>query len=196
MLNTCSNRKISFRRPLGSTARRYLRREMPPYKMFCLFPLLYDSVYVMDTQTIYFYSDREEPYGAFSNFSRYGFMLDGKYWKTSEHYFQAQKFAGTEHEEQIRLAAAPKIAADWGRERERPLRPDWDAVKEDVMRRALYAKFTKHPELRDLLLSTGDAPIVENAPGDRYWGCGKDGGGLNRLGILLEELRDRLRRKS
>lgn len=64
------------------------------------------------------------------------------------------------------------------------------------MRRALYAKFKQNPELRDLLLATGNALIVENAPGDRYWGCGKDGTGLNRLGILLVELRDRLRGES
>jgi ribA/ribD-fused uncharacterized protein len=72
--------------------------------------------------TIYFYSDREEPFGRFSNFSRYGFILDDRYWPTSEHYFQAQKFAGTEHEEIIRQSPAPKIAADRGRERSRPLR--------------------------------------------------------------------------
>jgi hypothetical protein len=142
---------------------------------------------------IYFYSDRERPYGAFSNFSKHGFTLDGQYWPTSEHYFQAQKFAGTEHEEAVRLARAPKIAADMGRERKRPLRADWEAVKEDAMRRALRAKFTQHADLRDLLLSTGDEEIVENAPGDFYWGCGKDGTGNNRLGALLMELREELR---
>lgn len=144
-------------------------------------------------ETVYFYSDREQPFGAFSNFSKHGFELDGRYWKTSEHYFQAQKFAGTQHEEAIRLAPAPMTAANMGRERSRPLRADWNEVKEDVMRRALRAKFAAHPELRDLLLSTGDAAIVENAPGDFYWGCGKDGSGTNRLGALLMELREELR---
>jgi ribA/ribD-fused uncharacterized protein len=143
---------------------------------------------------IYFYSDREEPYGAFSNFSKHGFTLGGKFWKTSEHYFQAQKFAGTPHEEELRSASAPKIAADWGRQRHRPLRADWEEVKEDVMRRALRAKFDAHPALRALLLGTGDEEIVENAPGDFYWGCGKDGTGKNRLGALLMELRAELRR--
>ncbi|HKC73877.1 MAG TPA: NADAR family protein, partial [Chloroflexota bacterium] len=42
--------------------------------------------------TIYFYSTREKPYGCFSNFSPHGFELDGVWWPTSEHYFQAQKF--------------------------------------------------------------------------------------------------------
>lgn len=33
-----------------------------------------------------------EEYGCFSNFSKHGFKLDGKYWMTSEHYFKAKKF--------------------------------------------------------------------------------------------------------
>lgn len=41
--------------------------------------------------TIYFYMIGEE-YGCFSNFSPHCFELDGLYWPTSEHYFQAQKF--------------------------------------------------------------------------------------------------------
>lgn len=143
--------------------------------------------------TVYFYSDREEPYGAFSNFSKHGFTLGGKYWATSEHYFQAQKFAGTEHEEILRLSLSPKVAADRGRERHRPLRTDWEAVKEDVMRCALRAKFAAHPALRELLLATGDKEIVENAPGDFYWGTGRDGTGKNRLGVLLMELRTTLK---
>jgi ribA/ribD-fused uncharacterized protein len=148
-----------------------------------------------DTNTIYFYRDREQPYGCFSNFSKQGFTLEGRYWPTSEHYFQAQKFAGTPDEEEVRLARAPKIAADRGRDRSRPLRADWEAVKEDVMRHALRAKFTQHDDLRVLLLATGDAEIVENAPGDFYWGIGRDGTGKNRLGALLMELRDTLRQK-
>ena len=142
---------------------------------------------------IYFYSDREQPYGCFSNFSKHGFLLDGQWWPTSEHYFQAQKFAGTEHAEAVRLAPAPMAAANMGRERNRPLRADWEQTKDDVMRRALRAKFEAHDDLRALLLTTGDEEIVENAPGDFYWGCGKDGTGKNMLGKLLMELRDTLR---
>lgn len=138
--------------------------------------------------TIYFYSTIDE-YGAFSNFSRHGFELDGLYWPTSEHYFQAQKFESAELRERIRTARRPKDAAQMGRDRRNPLRKDWEQVKDQVMRAALEKKFRTHPELRELLLSTGEQDIIENAPGDYYWGCGKDGRGLNRLGALLKELR-------
>lgn len=134
-----------------------------------------------------------EPYGEFSNFSPHPVEMDGRIWPTSEHYFQAQKFADTEHEEAIRQAKSPMIAARMGRSRERPLRPDWEAVKDDVMRRVLYAKFTQHQDLRSLLLYTRDAELIEHTKNDRYWGDGGDGTGKNRLGQLLMELRTRLR---
>jgi N-glycosidase YbiA len=66
--------------------------------------------------TVYFYSDREQPYGCFSNFSAHGFMLDELWWATSEHYFQAQKCVGTPHLEAIRQAKKPKDAANMGRD--------------------------------------------------------------------------------
>jgi N-glycosidase YbiA len=138
---------------------------------------------------IYFYSDREQPYGCFSNFSAHGFVLDDLYWPTSEHYFQAQKFAGTPRVEQIRGLNKPKEAANMGRDRSLSLRSDWEAVKDEVMRQAVLAKFRTHGEIRAILLGTGDEDLVENAPGDYYWGCGQDGTGQNKLGLLLMEVR-------
>ncbi|MGB5963500.1 MAG: NADAR family protein [Coleofasciculaceae cyanobacterium] len=142
--------------------------------------------------TIYFYGTRDK-YGCFSNFSQHGFELDGVYWTTSEHYFQAQKFVGTPHADQIRAVKTPKDAAKMGRDRKRPLRPDWEEVKDDIMRKAVLRKFETHGDIREILLATNDEPIVENAPSDYYWGCGKDGSGKNMLGQILEEVRDILR---
>lgn len=140
--------------------------------------------------TVYFYSNRTPPYGCFSNFSAHGFELDGAWWPTSEHYFQAQKFPNTPHCEQIRQAKTPKAAALMGRDRARPLRSDWEAVKEEVMYQAVRTKFQTHTEIREILLGTGDEEIVENAPNDYYWGCGRDGSGKNRLGVILMQVRD------
>ena len=77
--------------------------------------------------------------------------------------------------------------------------PDWSKVKFDRMRRVLRAKFTQHQDLRDLLLSTGDARLVESAktdnPVNRLWGE-VNGKGKNMLGVLLMELRSELRSES
>ena len=140
---------------------------------------------------ILFYRQNDS-YGEFSNFSAHPFTLNGRLWPTSEHYFQAQKFAGTEHEEAVRNATTPSLAAKLGRSRALPLRADWEAVKDDVMRAALKAKFEQHPKLKSLLLSTGDAELVEHTRNDSYWADGGDGTGKNRLGILLMELRAEL----
>ena len=142
----------------------------------------------MKSEPLRFYRTHE-PFGEFSNFSPHSVQLKGLVWPTAEHFFQAQKFAGTEHEEEVRRAASPMIAARLGRTRSRPLRQDWERVKEDVMREALRAKFTQHPALRELLLSTADRHLVEHTKNDHYWGDGLDGSGRNRLGELLMELR-------
>ena len=138
--------------------------------------------------TIYFYTTNDA-YGEFSNFSKHGVELDGKWWKTTEHYFQAQKFNDEEYKEKIRNASDPKTAANLGRSRKVPIRKDWEEVKDDVMRRAVLKKFQTHPELKKLLLETKDEELVENAPGDYYWGCGADGSGKNMLGKILQDVR-------
>jgi len=142
--------------------------------------------------TIYFYK-AENPYGCFSNFSPHTVFLKGKTWLTSEHYFQAQKFAGAPLEEQVRMAATPGKAAEIGRARSNPLRADWEEVKDDIMRDVVRAKFTQHADLADILLSTGDAVLVEHTANDRYWADGGDGSGLNRLGQILMEIRQELK---
>lgn len=87
------------------------------------------------------------------------------------------------------------IAARMGRDRKKPLRKDWESVKVDAMRRAVLAKFTQHAELREELLATGDAKIVEHTDRDDYWGDGGDGSGKNMLGRILMEVREALRKE-
>ncbi|MGH9762353.1 MAG: NADAR family protein [Blastocatellia bacterium] len=144
--------------------------------------------------TIRFYKV-SEPYGEFSNFVPYPIHVDGKQWPTSEHYFQAQKFAGMRHEEAVRKAKSPMIAARIGRDRTRGLRPDWEKVKDGIMLNAVRAKFNQHPRLASLLLSTGTAELVEHTGKGAYWGDGGDGCGKNMLGKILMQIRDELRQE-
>lgn len=138
--------------------------------------------------TIYFYSTKDA-FGEFSNFSAHPFELEGKRWLTSEHYFQAQKFTDIDYQEKIRLTVSPMVAARLGRSRAVPIRSDWESQKDEVMRTAVTAKFTTHPKLRQLLLSTGSDELVEKTAEDHYWGCGTSGTGKNMLGVILMEIR-------
>ncbi len=99
-------------------------------------------------------------------------------WPSTEHYYQAQKFAGVAHPDAAALvqaiaaAASPEEAARLGRraQRQRPdlVRPDWDASKLAAMLAALRAKFGAHAGPRRMLLAT-----ARNCGGR---GCDSSGG--------------------
>ncbi len=156
----------------------------------------YGALYrYLTTMTIYFYH-LKDAYGDFSNFSRHGFWLDNYYWPTVEHYYQAHKFLGTAYDalgHRIRTAPTARAAAQLGRDPTYPVRQDWEQVKQQVMWRALVAKFTTHAALRQLLLATEEEDLVEDSPVDSYWGCGRDRQGHNYLGRQLMYLRYCLR---
>jgi ribA/ribD-fused uncharacterized protein len=139
----------------------------------------------------------KEPYGYLSNFAPHPITMDGKLWPTSEHWFQAQKFSGTNVEaemmEAIRLEPSPMKAVLLGRDRSKPRRENWSSLRDDLMRQAVRAKFAQHADIRASLLSTGDALIVEHTTNDDYWGDGGDGSGANMLGKILMEVREELR---
>ena len=80
-----------------------------------------------------------------------------------------------------------------GRDRKQKLRRDWESVKVSVMTEAVRAKFTQHDDIRSILLSTGDAKLVEHTANDDYWGDGGDGSGKNMLGQILMRIRTELR---
>ena len=142
---------------------------------------------------ILFY-ERGKPYYEFTNFQDgYPLNIDGKIWPTSEHYFQAQKFVGNPTlQEQIRTARSPRDAFTLARANSASVRKDWDNARFDAMIKALRAKFTQHPVLQRMLLSTGTKTLVENAgANDKFWGAG-DGSGNNLLGQMLMHVREEL----
>jgi N-glycosidase YbiA len=145
--------------------------------------------------TIYFYKVWQ-PFGCFSNFSPHGIEIHGIYWSTVEHYYQAQKFVGSVDAviiPVIRAATTPEEAAALGRCSSRKLRSDWDLVKTQVMREAVFKKFFTHTDIREILLNTGNEVLVENSPTDYFWGCGADNTGQNHLGKVLMSVREDLR---
>ena len=137
---------------------------------------------------INFYSVTDE-YGEFSNFATYPIKLKGKVWPTSEHYFQAMKFESASDQNEIRKAKTPMEAARKGRDGKRKLKRNWESMKDNVMRDAVFAKFDQHSNLKQLLLSTNDAKLVEHTENDDYWGDGGNGKGKNMLGRILVEVR-------
>ena len=140
----------------------------------------------------------EEPFANLSNFRPSPLVLDGHEWGSVNHYFQAAKFAGTDDawKEAIRQAPDPFEASRLGKSREHPIQANWDQSRNIAMKRALTAKFEQNEALRQLLLSTKEAPILCHNPHDGWWGDGVGCGGShqNYLGKLLMEVRSALQR--
>ena len=129
---------------------------------------------------------KTDPYGCFCNFARYPVEIDGNVWKTSEHYYHAQRFAGTEYEEIIREIKTPFQAKAVAKSGIYPKRSDWLDVKFDVMLKAENCQINDTTtNLRDILVSTGNAILKEHSELDHYWADGGDGSGRSRLGEIL-----------
>lgn len=143
-----------------------------------------------------FYRASEKPHGAFSNLYRREIEFEGEKFATSEHAYQAGKARKPEVRKWLMEAPSPALLAMaahglyvWD------INSDWSRIKFERMKRVLQAKFTQHEDLRQLLLSTGTARLVESATVDnavnRLWG--EVGGvGKNKLGELLMEVRAEL----
>ncbi|WP_233420974.1 NADAR family protein [Xenorhabdus nematophila] len=116
------------------------------------------------------------------------------FWPTVEHYFQAKKFIDENTQENIRLLNSPMDAATAGRDRKKPLRPDWEVIKDDIMRFAVLEKFKQNLDIQNILLSTHNAQLIEHTSNDFYWADGGDGSGNNMLGIILMETREILQK--
>jgi ribA/ribD-fused uncharacterized protein len=136
------------------------------------------------------FNSKSEAFSELSNFYEAPFTLNGKTYRTVEHFFQSQKFpADIELQEKIRRAKTPTGAKRAGRTQSQYFRQDWEEVKETVMLEGLRAKFGQNPQLADILRSTGTAMLIEKMPRDSYWGSGPNGCGRNRMGRLLEQVR-------
>lgn len=147
----------------------------------------------MEQKTIEF-GGTQNDYGFLSNFYMAPLNIYGHDFTNSEAAFQSQK--NPANILAYVFADTPSQAKYLGRREN--LRPDWDDVKDQVMYEVVYAKFSQNKVLKERLLETGDAELIEVTTWhDMYWGtcrCEKCGdGGKNQLGVTLMQVREKLR---
>ena len=129
------------------------------------------------------------PFRFLSNFWYVTVELDGERYPSVEHAYQAAKTLRAAERAVIREARTPGAAKRRGQHV--TLRKDWEDAKLGIMLQLLRQKFAK-PQLREMLLGTGNAELVEgNTWGDTYWGV-HNGVGANHLGRLLMQVREEL----
>lgn len=145
--------------------------------------------------------------GCFSNWYMSDFECDGKKYCCVEQYVMAEKarlFGDYKVCDKIMQSNSPEEIKALGRS-VRPFNAEkWDAVKQDVMLKGNWCKYSQNEELGKKLLETGNATLAEASPYDKVWGIGmkeKQAGevgpdgwkGENLLGKCLEQVRERLR---
>jgi ribA/ribD-fused uncharacterized protein len=164
---------------------------------------------------ILFYRANEKPYGAFSNLYRREIKVRNIVFPTAEHAYQSLKARDASVASWLLSAPSPSLLAIAAHvlpsdETVDPshlmkgvsdsllgfhTRPGWSRLRYPWMLECLRMKFGQHEDLRNLLLSTKDSPIIEEGRIDddagRRWGR-VNGRGHNYLGRMLMRVRQDL----
>ena len=151
------------------------------------------------SEAVVFRKTREQ-FGGLSNMAAgFPLLVNGIPIRTSEALYQACRFPRRPDLQRVIIdQRSPMTAKMKGKPHRAESRRNWDHVRASIMRWCLCVKLAQHwSNFSELLLSTGDKPIVEESRKDDYWAAKRlDDGtlvGINALGQLLMELREELR---
>lgn len=141
-----------------------------------------------------------ETFGGLSNMAP-GFpvIVNQVKFLTSEALYQCCRYPDAPEVQKLIASQSSPMTAKMKSKRYRDrTRADWDSIRVRVMRWCLRIKLAQNlTTFGQLLLSTGDKPIVEHSAKDQFWGAKAQDGdaltGVNVLGRLLMELREQLR---
>ena len=119
----------------------------------------------------------KKPYGWLGNMAPYPIMFHGKEYRTSEALFQVMRFNDEEVIEEIRAQKSPMAAKMIAKKHKDKMVVKPCSTKDLMnMRKVLAQKVGQHPELKEMLLETGDERIIEDCTkrdrgSARYWGA-------------------------
>ena len=147
---------------------------------------------------VWFYKKEENDLTAFmGNFNPCPIQIWGMTFQCAEAAYQAAKFKPNT----ATMARFQNLTGKEAFQLGRQLGPGisnsqvWRAQSLTVMREVVHAKFAQNPALKELLLATGNAFLVEHIPvkgRDAFWGDDSDGTGQNMLGAVMMATRGSL----
>ncbi|KAJ7743176.1 hypothetical protein B0H16DRAFT_1562120 [Mycena metata] len=142
------------------------------------------------------------PYNAFLNYSPHRIVYNDIEYPSAMHLHEAMRFLPNDPTLAQRIRSCPDgaqvhpLSEQLARDYPASTRSDWPTAYLSCMEEAILHKFRQHPDLREMLLRTGDAPLIYADEHDSYWGEGMPGeNGMNHLGHLLERVRMEIRRE-
>ena len=131
----------------------------------------------------------EGKYEFLSNFFMIDIEYNGIIFRSTEHAYQSLKADNFIDMMLVAYSETPGQCKRIGRKIQ--MRPDWEVAKFRIMKDVCRVKFS-NPEMKKLLLETGDDEIIEiNTWNDVTWGQ-VNGVGENHLGRILMELRNEI----
>ncbi len=147
----------------------------------------------------------KEPFGWLSLMSPHPIQYEGKTFRTAEALFQWLRFKDQPDVQKVILEQKSPIGAKMKARLNRAFlnrSEKWDESETDLalMKKCMELKVQQHPSLKDKLIDTGNAIIIEDCTthdreSARFWGAVKVDGkwvGKNFLGKLWMEVRDEL----
>lgn len=165
-----------------------------------------------DRDFIFFWGHRAPKVGGISEsclsqWWKCDFYEDKKLFNCAEQYMMYRKailFQDYETAHYILRSENPKEIKALGRKVKNFEEIIWDKNKEKIVEQANLLKFSQNPNLKDFLLLTNEKILVEASPTDKIWGIGlkketdginnpKNWNGLNLLGFILMEVRDKIK---
>lgn len=149
----------------------------------------------------------EEKNGYLSNWYLSPLTIKGISFSSMEQYMMYQKailFDDMEIGKQILAVQHPAIVKELGRKVSGFDEHTWNGVRQIIVYEGLIAKFSQNEELKQKLLTSGNALLAECAVKDRIWGIGlsmqdskrfhpKEWKGQNLLGYTLMMVREKLK---
>lgn len=149
----------------------------------------------------------DEENGYLSNWYPSVFTVNGVQFTSMEQYMMYQKaicFDDSEIAAQILSTDDVAQIKTLGRAVSNYHDHHWNGMRQIIVYEGLKAKFSQNPEMKNMLLNTGDALLAECAVRDRIWGIGLSmtdpnrfdrdkWNGQNLLGYALMTVRNMLR---
>lgn len=161
------------------------------------------------SDNVYFWRVDEPPYGCLSQWYFSDFEYCGQKYISCEQWMMANKailFRDSETLKKILDCDDNRKIKNLGREIKNFNESVWTYYRMPIVIHGNMLKFSQNAEIKNILMKTGKASLIEASPYDKIWGIGitaKDAEhrlsigkgipGLNLLGKCLEEVRTLLK---
>jgi len=125
-----------------------------------------------------------------SNFYPCSLYAQGLWFHSAEQMIQYRKARiANDNQAAQEIMEAPDAPSVYSIAKRMPHSHKWDNQKEQIIKEAVELKLQNCDVFRNELMATA-GPLIEDTP-NKYWGRGADHKGQNRMGIILQAMRDR-----